>query len=528
MSSIARERSYSTPQECAPPDFEFPFEANGDSATFIVTRHFKQERSAFFADKMAGLFQPGKVADHEFSQAWLIKTTPPTLTDTGLFRFARLFSCVPPTQTVPDSQFIPKPELTGTFPRQIGDFLVFKPDSEKAIYDAYSLKTVTADSGTAAATYPTGGNYTLAVDGDATGSLAFDATAGTVETALDGLTSVIDRGGVTLTGAYNTAGGIAVSFNAYAAATADGSSLTSTGTEAPSTTVDTSNNGYVQTVTIRNLANAQDWNGGTCTVTIFGQTTGAIAYNATAATIEAALNALSEVQDRGGCTVTLPEGQTNAYTTIPYTLVSLGTTFNYFWAAVRFTFSFANPVITATSSLTPSGSVIQPAITDGGIGQAQAIIFTGLPAGRTITAASHGITAGDDIFITADGSDYFIASGGFSVPTANTITLATTGQAFATATAITRVGKLTIDNYTPEPKQTRVKYVSEYYLPGVTPGIATADDIPLPTYEGDPTSLLAAIFAGETSINYQVGGLKQWRESPILERTITVLNASQL
>lgn len=460
--------------------------------------------------------------------AYLLEEEEPQMqnSETGIVR--RMFGRVPLQQTVPDFRFITKPEIPGEFPQTIGAFLVFQPIATVPSYDGYTNLTVLTDSGTVAATYPTGGTYTLTFEGDTTGALNFNDSAGTVETALDLLASVIDRGGVTVTGSYNSAGGLIVSFNAYAAATADGSSLTSTGTALPSSSIETSNNGYLQTVTIRNLANAQNWNGGTFTVTVFGQTTAAIAYNADAATIQAALNALTEVQDRGNCTVTLPEGQTTAYTTIPYTITSLGVVFEYFWAAVRFNFSFANAVITATSSLTPSGSIVQPAITDGVIGQAQAIVFTGLPGGRTVGTAAHNIIASDDVWIRADGVDYFITSGGFSVPSPTTVTLSVVGTAFATATAITNIGRLTIENYTPGIQQTRCSAVTTFYLIGVTPGISSITDIPIPVYQGDPSSLLEAIFAGSESINYQVGELAQWRETPVLARTIITLNATQL
>jgi hypothetical protein len=466
--------------------------------------------------------------DRTDPMAYLLEEEEPQMQTSQSGTVRRLFGRIPRQQVIPDFRFVTKPEIPGTFPQTIGSFLVFQPISTVASYDGYTNLTVTSDTGTVAATYPTGGTYTLTLDGDTTGALNYNDNAATVEAALDLLASVSDRGGVTVSGAYNTPGGLVVSFNSYANATADGSSLTGSPVAIPSTEVQSESGGYVQTVTIKNLGSGALWNGGTFTVTVFGQTTGAIAYNASAATIQTALNALTEVQDRGGATVTLPNGQTNANTTIPYQITSLGIVFDYFWGAVRFTFSFANAVLTTSSSLTPSGSVLQPAITDGGVGQAQALFFTGVPGGRTIGTTTHTITASDDIFIMADGTPYFITAGGFTVPTPTTITLSTSGADFATAAAITAVGKLSIENYTPGLKQTRCNQVTDSYLIGVTPGINSITDIPLPVYQGDPASLLEAIFEGSTSINYQVGELVQWRDTPILQRTIVTLNATQL
>jgi hypothetical protein len=494
------------------PAFEFPFLQNGDTATLIVTRTYKQTRASYLTDRLSGTFKLGTVHDHEYTDAWLIAETAPSVTTSGLFVFQRRFARIPQQQTVPDSLFIPKPELTGEFPQPIGDFLVFKPDETKAIYDAYTVNTVSSDSGPVASIYPTGGTYTLTFGGDTTAGIAYNASAGTVQTALNALTSITDMGGVVVGGSYNSAGGLTVTFNSYSAVSMTSSLTLGSGTGYLYVT--TANGGFTQSLIIQSTTFA-DITGGDFTLTIFGQTTGAIAYNATAADVQTALNALSEVSDRGNCTITLEAGKT--------TILAAA-------SQIRFTINFTAAVLTASAaSLTPVGSTVTPAITDGTVGRTQKITFVAGAAARTLyISGGHGIVAGDTIYIKGD-STYYSGITAFTITDSNTITLVGSDSAtYNGATAITEVGKLTIDNYTPEPKQTRVKYVTDYYLPGVSPGITTADDIPLPTYQGDTTTLLAAIFAGDGEINYQVGGLKQWLGSPILERTTTKLTASQL
>lgn len=457
--------------------------------------------------------------------AYLLEEEDPSMqtSETGTVR--RLFGRIPKQQTLPDFRFITKPEIPGTFPQQLGVFIVFQPVPTVASYDAYAIKTVATDSGATSAFYPTGGTYTLTFDGDTTAAIDYNDTSGDVQSALNALTSISDRGNVTVSGSYNSAGGFTITFGSYAAATIATGSLTSTGSST-SYTVTLSNGGYTQSVNIVSGFGTQ-FTGGTFTITIFGQTTAAIAYNATAAQVQAALNLLTEVQERGNCTVTLPDYLV-AFPTAPVDITNtreIGVP-----RELNFTINFANLVITANSaSLTPGGAAAVPAITDGSIGRLQAITFTSPSATRALsTTTAHGIVGGDSIYVLADGV-YYTDITAFTVTGTSSITLTgSASEGYSSATAITEIGRLTIDNYTPGIKQTRCNRVTDFYLIGVTPGISSISDIPLPTYQGDPASLLQAIFSGSTSINYEVGELVQWRGTPILERTIVTLNASQL
>lgn len=125
---------------------------------------------------------------------------------------------------------------------------------------------------------PSGGTFTLTYDGQTTGNIAYDASASTVDTALEALSN-IGAGDVTVTG--SAGGPWTVEFTGSLAATdvalmtGDATNLTGTNEQ--------------QIVTLHTAT------GGTFTLTYGGQTTSGIAYNAAAATVQSALEALSSI-----------------------------------------------------------------------------------------------------------------------------------------------------------------------------------------------------------------------------------------
>ena len=141
-----------------------------------------------------------------------------------------------------------------------------------------------------------GGTFTLTFDGQTTGAIAYNASAATVQTALEALSN-IDAGDVTVTG--SAGGPWTVDFGGqYANAdvplmTGDGSSLTKPA-GSYSVGVKTIVNGdpgknEKQEVSVIGAT------GGTFTLSFRGATTGAIAYNASASTVQTALEALSTI-----------------------------------------------------------------------------------------------------------------------------------------------------------------------------------------------------------------------------------------
>lgn len=596
----------------------YPFRQNGDTDSVVIVREFRQSLRYYLPGKL------GVDRDPVYSNAYLVNETDPVPTGlVDVVATTRTYARIPSTQTVPGSQYITKPDIPGTFPQVIGSYEVFKPNENAAAYDAYTINTVSAYSAAVSSFYPTGGTYTISFAGSTTGSLNYNDGPSTVETALNLLTPISNRGNVAVTGAYNSASGLGVAFANYSALTVDTSSLTVGTGITKSSAVTTSVGGYNQAVAIAatidngnpsssssvtpsnanplgflSLANVNDPNtindfrillynlnnnvvatGGTYTLSVFGQTTGSLNYNATEATVAAALNGLSNVAARGSYAVTFVGSGTYSYssgyremwcrftpnkiTGGTYTLTVGGNTtsalaYNAGIAAIQtalnaltsvsnrggctvtgtgftsgaigFSVIFSNPALTvATGSLTPAGATATVALADGTIGKTQSIVFNSATASRSITVSGgHGISSGDTIYVKADGI-YYSDIDNFSVTdSANLVISVSPSSALGTATAITEVGKRTITGYTPTAVLTRVKYITDFYLVGVSPGITTIDDIPLPTYEGDSTSLTAAIFSGDTSINYQVGELSYWRDTCILARTTTTLNATQL
>lgn len=505
------------PYQVAPPEFEFPFVNNGDSEAFILTRFYKQTLAGWQADRLAAKYLPGCDPDTQYPGAYLIQESKPVRTETGMCRFTRTYARIPAQQVVPSSMFITKPDIPGTFPQNFGDYLITKPVSTVSSYDAYTRKTVTSDSGAVSSLYPTGGTYTLTFGADTTTAIAYNASSSTLATAVNLLASITAAGGVTISGTYNSTGGFTITFASVADV-----SITSSITSADASTaylyLQKSNSGYTQTLFIQ-TPTYSDFTGGTFTVTILGQTTASIAITATAATVQSAINALSNVSARGGVTVTTltaPGG--SSYPTIANAADQIG-----------FTIKFANSAITTgVASLTPTGSTATIAITDGTVGRTQKLTFVAGNAARAVfVSGGHDISPGDTIYVLADGvytSDFTQ----FTATSSDTLTFTNTAGTIYTATAITEIGPLFKSGYTPSVTLSRIKRVTDFYLPGISPGIASADDIPLPTYQGDPASLLDAIFSGSTSINYEVGELTRWRDSPILARTTTTLNAATL
>jgi hypothetical protein len=611
MSTTAADNFSTLPTEVGRAQIEYPFKKNGDRTTRIVKRTYKQ---------LAGNFTPTALGspDVTFSDHYLIEETDPQPTQTGLESFTRTYATIPTTQTVPSSVILSKPSLSGTFPQSYGSFRIFQPDTTLLRYDAYAAQTVAGDTGSPGF-YPLSGTYTITFEGDTTGAIAYNATAGTVQTALNALASVVARSFVSVSGSYNSPGGFAVTFSGYSqitiahsltGGTIVASQVTSNGGYTQSIrasllatklaiTIDTTNliasggtkstlidysestgalastanlsrcqiylagyyrfTGGTYTITLGSYTTAaipydadlatiqvaldavapglfvaQAWEtgaygpggfydagtfafiyfsiyfvgspatGGSYSLSALGYTTGSITYNASAATVQTALNALAGVSAVGGCVVT-------------------GT------LASGFNIAFANAVMTTNAtSLTPLNSTVTASITDAAIGRTQKLAFSVAGASRDLTITAHGITVGDSLYLKS-GSTYYSIVTNFTVPDANTIRLnLSPSDAWASIGTITECGERAKASYQPGSMTVACKRISEFYLPGITTGITTADDISIPVNQGDGSILLLSIFAGTGSLNLSVGELTQWRDGPILSLTKTTINAADV
>lgn len=79
--------------------------------------------------------------------------------------------------------------------------------------------------------------------------------------------------------------------------------------------------------------------------------------------------------------------------------------------------------------------------------------------------------------------------------------------------------------YANGPKMIRIKEVSDYYLPGVTGGITTFDDIPLVTAYSHPQAWLDQIVAGTAFVAIETNNIDQWM-GPIYVRKVTYAKMS--
>lgn len=449
--------------------------------------------------------------------AYLIEESDPDSKTSSKAEVKRILARIPRQQTIHGSRFIQKPDLIGPFPKVSGSSLIVQPEENVPRWVFYTQVPVTTDSGKPAdIRFPTGGTFTATVGANTTSAIAANSSAATIKAAFDALSSVSTYGVSSIGAAYDSTSGTLYLNNFLAivilnAPTLDTSSITVGGTGIVAKGITRITDRSFK-ITMKSTAGYL-FTGGTFTISIFGQTTAAIAISGTTSTVRSALEALSNI-GVGNVTVSDGAGGSN--------IMNAGS------SEIIFTLTFPvglNTMSGSGSSLTPSGSTLTVAAESTGF----RFTFAGISfSTRTLYAAGHGISASDDIVIT-QGSNYrTLPAGSFTVTTDTIVLTSASGAAFSDSAVITAVGKQSGNEYTGGSKLTRIKRVTDFYLPGVSPGITTADDIPLPTYEGDDATLLTAIFSGDTDINYEVGELETYRNGPILMRTRTTLNASTL
>ncbi len=146
---------------------------------------------------------------------------------------------------------------------------------------------------------------------------------------------------------------------------------------------------------------------------------------------------------------------------------------------------------------------------------------------RVTWSSPHGITGTE-----------WIASGGVG-PSGNAIYIVAPSDYSVVSTTVIDIlgfnnvgGTLSskiLRNYTPGLSMMRCKVVSDFYLPGVTVGITTADDIPIPGDLLNPATFIAAATANVTGyVTYQLKSIQQWKQTPIWQRDILQINFADL
>ena len=536
----------------------------------------------------------------------------------GIGRFSRSYCKVPQTQIEPTSVVYTRPEVPGTGQyRNYGSeafgnsALFYQQDNTVSVFDVYGRKAVSSDEGVN--NIPTGGTYALTFNGNTTSNVSYNATAASLKTAIDGLTTVTNYGGLaSVTGTYSDSAGFTVTFNNYSAGSIITSSLTCEESSL-SSSVTTSNSGWTQAFLVsatmnsgtrayfsptvdasglvgrtpgaatisedrisNNVTYAKELlqitssgtniTGGNFTVSIFGQTTSNIAYNETFSNVQTILNSLSNVVAHGSVTVTsFNQSQTNVLSSsqsigfyfefgippiqgnysvnifgsntasinVNSNISSIQTTLNNVTAVsnrggavitgsgytnnvLSFTSTFSANAFTGTSNLTATPSSVTIATVSNTNGRQQTVKLTASQTSRVLTFTNpHGIIAGDDIYLKM-GSTYYLDRTDFTYLNNTQISLNPAVSPWSTNTAISEGGKL-VSIYAPGPVEHKGKKTTEFYLPGVTPGISSIDDIPDAAPSISDAAYLNAVVSDASYVNYATSAIEQWK-GPILSR----------
>lgn len=462
--------------------------------------------------------------------AFLVDESAPdtSLLEMGIAQWTRTFARVSKRTATPTSIVVSKPGIEASY-LQVpirNSFYVQPIDSSS--YELYSVTAITGDTGPAIFLL-TGGAYNLIFGSDTTSDIAYNASASDVQTALNALSSISNVGGCTVSGDVNSS--FTVTLTGINPITIDNTLLTVDGSGGYAIQNYYQSSGIVDanvyqawsiyaydtpgTPTRRNI------NGGTYTITLLSQTTAPIPYNADSDTIKAALEALSNVSDYGGVTMfNTPYGQSGFIPALGF---------------IYFAFQLVIPSITAdVTALTPAGAVF----TNSEIGTAynlfQTLTITPGGATRTIFAENHGASSGGQIFVesittpaTAGNYQLYIPVTMYNVIDQNTLQLYGPKPIedfnYMIDPYLVKMGVGVVGDYQPGPVNARATKFTDYYLPGITLGIESAADIPIPQSDSDTLNFFEAIIAG-AKLNYVVGELSVWK-GPILANSTTVVDA---
>lgn len=179
---------YTTPVLVWTSPKRYPLAAEGDVTTYEYTRRYLVAWAAYVPT------QPGTV-DPLDSTAFLVEETPPQGSRTPLAEIERIYCRVPAQLITASSQFLtpPAPPVSSSAAYRSLYFLITNGNTE-----VYYMSACT-DAGLGAA--PTGGTFTLTLNGQTTSALAYNATTSTIQTALRALSSATNWGtGLTVTG----------------------------------------------------------------------------------------------------------------------------------------------------------------------------------------------------------------------------------------------------------------------------------------------------------------------------------------
>ncbi len=148
-------------------------------------------------------------------------------------------------------------------------------------------------------------------------------------------------------------------------------------------------------------------------------------------------------------------------------------------------------------------------------------------ADTRVTWTAHGLAGTEKIVakgLTSNAYLTIFSSGQYSVIDANTIDLLNVNIG-ASANVMGEYYRA----YTPGTDRVGTRSTQKFYLPGVTSGITTPQDIPLPTLLLNDAELLASVIANLTGYQtYDASELEPWRDSPIYTQTLVEIDMATL
>lgn len=476
------------------------------------------------------------LVDADDPLSFLVDETPPdqSTLELGVCQWQRTFCRVSRQTTVPSSIIVSKPAPLGSGSTILGtDVFFHQPESAYSTYDIYSVADVDFDYGMPAFTISSG-TYTLTVGSYTTASINYNATAGDVQDALNAIPSVVSAGLATVTGSATVGAGFTVIFGAsatygYLDPSVGLGSLTPNGGVFVGQGGGTGGTGPTDPYRLYEIVgpNGASITGGTYALTfpLGGDTTSTLDYDATSAEIGVALNALASVTAIGGITMyDGPQGPSG------YDPIS---------KSIKISFYFSTPTITGNVTLLqPPPVTLLVTLEPNRYGRKQYVFLSAGNNTRLLTSESHGISTGDTIFLEASyvsatspatvySTTYYVPVTNFTVNDSDNIgLLGTPLDGYMTAATITKVGRRTFTGYSPGPQNVRARKITDYYLPGFTPGIATFEDIPVIDSQNDGEPFFAALLAGG-DINYVVGEIGVWR-GPIIYQSVVKIAATAL
>lgn len=246
--------------------------------------------------------------------------------------------------------------------------------------------------------------------------------------------------------------------------------------------------------------------GGTFTLTYKADTTAPLAYNAANITIETALNALASVIS-DGLTFSVANNLTSGGG-LPLLQLTL-------------TVGATSTRVLGTSSITRAGLTPN--------------LFTTLSSttlqlvclANTLAITGHGLSNTNPLMVARDSGTTgirLIAVGQWDVLNVNTISFSHFGVLLGANLA----GAL-IRSYTPGTDRVGIRMTQKFYLPGVTAGISSPTDIPLPALLLNDADFIASMVANLTGYQtYDATELVRWNGWPIYTQTLIEINMADV